>query len=245
MGSTVSNKVLNLTQESPEILSGVRIIKEGMPLNTFYMAKSAGVDPATGAQLYWSYEKDKEGNMIAGTEYVTSDYSDASNHKYYLGSRIPDLYGSLSTNFSWKDLDLSILTTYSIGGKIYESLYNSSMNLTYLSSTWHRHALRRWQKPGDITDVPRIEINGFGYATDRYLVNASYFAIKNITLGYSLPRNLVTRAGLQNVRLFTSVDNLALWSHLDGMDPQYSFGGSTNYDYVPNRTWTIGLEVRF
>ena len=245
MGSTVSNKVLKLTQESPEILSGVRIIKEGMPLNTFYMAKSAGVDPATGAQLYWSYEKDKEGNMIAGTEYVTSDYSDASNHKYYLGSRIPDLYGSLSTNFSWKDLDLSILTTYSIGGKIYESLYNSSMNLTYLSSTWHRHALRRWQKPGDITDVPRIEINGFGYATDRYLVDASYFAIKNITLGYSLPRNLVTRAGLQNVRLFTSVDNLALWSHLDGMDPQYSFGGSTNYDYVPNRTWTIGLEVRF
>ena len=245
MGSTVSNKVLKLTQESPEILSGVRIIKEGMPLNTFYMAKSAGVDPATGAQLYWSYEKDDEGNMIAGTEYVTSDYSDASNHKYYLGSRIPDLYGSLSTNFSWKDLDLSILTTYSIGGKIYESLYNSSMNLTYLSSTWHRHALRRWQKPGDITDVPRIEISGFGYATDRYLVNASYFAIKNITLGYSLPRNLVTRAGLQNVRLFTSVDNLALWSHLDGMDPQYSFGGSTNYDYVPNRTWTIGLEVRF
>lgn len=245
MGSTVSNKVLKLTQESPEILSGVRIIKEGMPLNTFYMAKSAGVDPATGAQLYWSYEKDDEGNMIAGTEYVTSDYSDASNHKYYLGSRIPDLYGSLSTNFSWKDLDLSILTTYSIGGKIYESLYNSSMNLTYLSSTWHRHALRRWQKPGDITDVPRIEINGFGYATDRYLVNASYFAIKNITLGYSLPRNLVTRAGLQNVRLFTSVDNLALWSHLDGMDPQYNFGGSTNYDYVPNRTWTIGLEVRF
>ena len=245
MGSTVSNKVLKLTQESPEILSGVRIIKEGMPLNTFYMAKSAGVDPATGAQLYWSYEKDDEGNMIAGTEYVTSDYSDASNHKYYLGSRIPDLYGSLSTNFSWKDLDLSILTTYSIGGKTYESLYNSSMNLTYLSSTWHRHALRRWQKPGDITDVPRIEISGFGYATDRYLVNASYFAIKNITLGYSLPRNLVTRAGLQNVRLFTSVDNLALWSHLDGMDPQYSFGGSTNYDYVPNRTWTIGLEVRF
>ena len=245
MGSTVSNKVLKLTQESPEILSGVRIIKEGMPLNTFYMAKSAGVDPATGAQLYWSYEKDDEGNMIAGTEYVTSDYSDASNHKYYLGSRIPDLYGSLSTNFSWKDLDLSILTTYSIGGKIYESLYNSSMNLTYLSGTWHRHALRRWQKPGDITDVPRIEIHGFGYATDRYLVNASYFAIKNITLGYSLPRNLVMRAGLQNVRLFTSVDNLALWSHLDGMDPQYSFGGSTNYDYVPNRTWTIGLEVRF
>ena len=55
MGSTVSNKVLHLTEESPEIISGVRIIKEGYALNTFYMAKSAGVDPATGAQLYWAY----------------------------------------------------------------------------------------------------------------------------------------------------------------------------------------------
>jgi hypothetical protein len=55
----------------------------------------------------------------------------------------------------------------------------------------------------------------------------------------------VRKAGLSNVRLFTSVDNLALWTHLDGMDPQYNFSGATDYDYVPNKTWTIGLEVKF
>ena len=245
MGSTVSNKVLKLTNESPEIINGVRVIKEGYPLNTFYMSKSAGVDPSTGAQLYWAYKKDDNGDMIPGSEYITSDYSTAVNCKYYQGSRIPDLYGSIATNLSWKGLDFSMLTTYSIGGKIYDSLYRGTMEVDYATDTWNTNALRRWQKPGDITDVPRIEIGQSYAANDRYLIDASYFAIKNITLGYTLPRNIISKAGLSNVRVFTSVDNLALWTHLDGMDPQYSFSGSTDYVYSPNKTWSFGLEVKF
>jgi hypothetical protein len=246
MGSTVKNKVLKLTKETPEIINGNRVIKEGLPINTFYVSKTAGVDPATGAQLYWTYDKDEEGNMIAGTERITSDYSEANNHKYYMGSRIPDLYGSLSTNLSWKGIDLSILTTYSIGGKVYDGLYASSMNVWYPTDIWHTNYLRRWQKPGDVTDIPRVGIASY-YASymDRNLIDASYFAIKNITLGYNLPRNIIGKAGLQNVRVFTSVDNLGLFTHLDGMDPQYNFSGGTDYDYVPNKTWTIGLEVKF
>ena len=246
MGATVKNKVLTLTKETPEIIRGNRVIKEGLPINTFYVSKTAGVDPATGAQLYWTYDKDDEGNMIAGTERITSDYTEANNHKYYMGSRIPDLYGSLSTNLSYKGIDLSILTTYSIGGKVYDGLYASAMNIWYPTDIWHKNYLRRWQKPGDVTDIPRVEIASY-YASymDRNLIDASYFAIKNITLGYNLPRNIVSKAGLQNVRVFTSVDNLGLFTHLDGMDPQYNFSGGTDYDYVPNKTWTIGLEVKF
>ena len=119
------------------------------------------------------------------------------------------------------------------------------MNTTYSTDTWNSNALRRWQKPGDITDVPRIEIGGQYTTTDRFLVDASYFAIKNITLGYTLPKLWVNKIGLSNVRVFTSVDNLALFTHLDGMDPQYSFGGSTDYTYAPNKTWSVGLEVKF
>jgi hypothetical protein len=246
MGSTVSNKVLKLTSESPEIVSGVRVYKEGLPIRTYYVSKSAGVDPATGAQLYWAYEKDDEGNMKPGTEYITSDYSVANACKYYMDSRIPDLYGSLATNLSYKGIDLSVLTTYSIGGHVYDGLYSSAMNVAYATDTWHTNSLRRWQKPGDITDVPRIEINARRASyLDRYLVDASYFAIKNITLGYTLPKTWMAKAGLSNVRVFASVDNLALFTHLDGMDPQYNFSGSTDYSYVPNKTWTLGLEVKF
>ena len=243
MGSTVKNKVLKLTAESPEIISGIYSTKEGNELNTFYMAKSAGVDPATGAQLYWVYDKDENGNII--NERISDDYNKASTSKYYLGSRIPTLYGSLSTDLSWKGLDLSVMTTYSIGGKIYDSLYASSMNNMYYNNNWNSHILRRWQKPGDITDVPRVEVAGKYTTTDRFLVDASYFAIKNITLGYSLPNNWMKKAHINSVRIFGSVDNLALFSHLQGMDPQYNFSGSTDYAYTPNKTYTVGIEVNF
>ena len=243
MGSTVKNKVLNLTAESPEIIRGIYSIKEGQEINTFYMAKSAGVDPATGAQLYWVYDKDENGNII--NERISSDYSKAANSKYYLGSRIPTLYGSLATDFSWKGFDLNILTTYSIGGKINDSLYAGSMNNMYYNSNWNKHAMRRWQKPGDITDVPRIEVAGKYTTNDRFLVDASYFAIKNITLGYTLPKSWLSKAHMNSVRLFASVDNLALFTHLQGMDPQYNFSGSTDYAYTPNKTWSLGVEVNF
>ena len=243
MGSMVKNKVLKLTSESPQIISGVYIIKEGEELNSFYMAKSAGVDPATGAQLYWVYDTDENGNRI--NERISSDYSKAANSKYILGSRIPDLYGSIGTDLSWKGFDLSILTTYSIGGKVYDSLYAGSMNNMYYNTNWNKHALRRWQKPGDITDVPRIEVAGKYTTNDSFLIDASYFSIKNITLGYRLPKSWLQRANLNSVRVFGSVDNVALFSHLQGMDPQYNFSGSTDYSYTPNRTWSLGVEVNF
>lgn len=55
----------------------------------------------------------------------------------------------------------------------------------------------------------------------------------------------MSKIGLGNVRVFTSWDNVALFSHLDGMDPQYNFSGGTDYNYVPNKTVTVGLEVKF
>lgn len=244
MGNTVSNKVLKLTTQSPELISGVYSTKVGNPINTFYMAKTAGVDPATGAQLYYAYESMNDDGSVNG-EYITDDYSVAANHKYYMGSRIPDIFGSVGTDLTWKGLSLSVLTTYSIGGKIYDGLYATAMDYNYYSQTWNQAALRRWQKPGDVTDVPRIEIAGTNITNDRYLINASYFAIKNITLSYSLPKALVSKARLQGVRVFGSFDNVALWSHLNGMDPQYNFSGSTDFSYTPNKTLQVGFELNF
>ena len=245
MATHNKNKVIKLTDEAPELISGVRVIKEGMPIYTYYMPKSAGVDPSNGHSLYWAYEKDDDGNMVPGSEYITDSYSLANTCKYYQGSRQPDIFGSLGTDFSWKGLTLSVLTTYSLGGKVFDGLYQSDMNLWYLSSTWNKNMMRRWQKPGDVTDVPRSTIAESIANTDRFLIDASYFAIKNITLAYALPANWVSKLGMTGARIFGSVDNLALWTHLDGMDPQYNFSGGTDYDYSPNKTYTVGIELNF
>ncbi len=239
------NKVIKLTKEAPVLTYGVRVIEEGLPIYTYYIAKSAGVDPSTGKALYWAYDKDDDGKMIEGSDYITDDYSVAANCKYHQGSRQADIFGSLGTDFTWKGLTLSVLTTYSLGGKVYDALYNSDMDLWYLSSTWNKNMLRRWQKPGDVTDVPRVEIAGTILQSDRFLIDASYFAIKNITLAYALPMSWIGKLGMTGARIFGSVDNLALFTHLNGMDPQYNFSGGTDYDYSPNRTYTVGIELNF
>ena len=254
LGSTTNNEVLKLTEDD-RITSGIQVIEVGKPLYTFYMAKSAGVDPATGAQMYWVYDLpegmdtpkwngdtpvDNEGNPL--NVYRSSDVSKATTSKWYHGSRLPKLYGSLSTSMNiFEFIDLSVMTTYSIGGWIYESLYSGAMEPMYTGNTWHVNALRRWQKPGDITDVPRAEINGQYAANDSKLVDASYFAIKNITLGFSLPYKYAQKIKAQQIRIYMALDNIALFSHMDGMDPQYNFTGGTGYYYTPNKTYSIGL----
>ena len=246
MGTVQKNKVLKLTEQSNQIINGVKIIKEGYDINTFYMAKSAGVDPMTGAQLYWAYESmDDDGNVTG--EYITDDYAKAATSKYFVGKRTPDLYGSISTDLTlFNCIDFSLLTTYSLGGKIYDSLYYGTMSpMYYASDTWNKNVLRRWQKPGDITDVPRIEVGASRTVTSNYLVNASYFAIKNITLGYTLPASIAKKLYMSSLRVYTSFDNVALFTHLKGMDPQYNLTGGTNYSYSPNKTLSLGLDINF
>ena len=259
LGSTTNNEVINLSEGTPRITSGVQVIEVGKPLYTFYMAKSAGVDPATGAQMYWVYDLpdgmsepewdgdtpvDEAGNPLK--VYRSSEVSKATTSKWYMGSRLPKIYGSLNTDFTiFEFVDLSIMTTYSIGGKIYDGLYSGAMQPMYTGNTWHVNALRRWQKPGDITDIPRAEINGSYAANDSKLIDASYFAIKNITLGFSLPYKYAQKIKAQQIRIYMALDNIATFSHLDGMDPQYDFTGGMGYSYTPNKTYSVGLNINF
>ena len=281
MGTVQRNKVLKLTDQTDQIMNGYQIIKEGYDIHTFYMPKSAGVDPATGVQLYWAYDDidhykqqqsvdadgnpvvDAEGNPVMENvldqdgnpvldyterkEYITNDYSKASASRYFVGKRTPKLYGSISTDLKLFDcIDISVLTTYSIGGKVADSRYNSSMMNFYVGNTWNSNILRRWQKPGDITDIPRVELAGNVVTTDNYLIDASYFAIKNITVGYTLPRSIARKAYLESIRLYASFDNVATFTHLKGMDPQYNLtGNGNNYAYVPNKNFTLGLDINF
>lgn len=242
MGSTIKNKVLHLA-DKPEIISGNYIIKEGETINSFYTAKSAGVDPATGSQLYWVWDTDENGNP--GEPYISSNINKATASKQIMGSRIPNLYGSFTNDFKYKGFDLSIMCTYSIGGKVLDSVYNTFMYGNYVGQAKHKNLERAWKQPGDITDVPKIEIGKAYPITDADLINASYLAIKNITLGYSLPTRLTKGMFMKEIRFTATADNLVLFSHLKGMDPQYNFSGGTTFVYTPLRTISFGVDVKF
>lgn len=256
MGFKNKNTVLALT-DTDVITSGNQVIKVGMPIYTFYMPKSAGVDPETGKLLYWcyEYEKDDEGNVMKddkgveiikpGSEEKTDQSSKATASKYYLESREPKFQGSFGSDFQWKGFDFSFLTTFSIGGLVYDSPYASSMEVAYAGDTWNRAILKRWRNPGDVTDVPAVLIGSGRIATDRWLIDASYFAIKSVQLGYTLPQKVSSKIGLKQLRIFATGDNIRMFNKLNGMDPQYNFSGGTSWAYTPTRTFSLGLDINF
>lgn len=241
MASHIRNKILKLA-DKPEIISGSNIFREGEAVNSFYLPVSAGVDPLTGNQLYW-VDRDKNNKIVP--RYKTDDVTLTTNSREVVGNRIPDLYGSLTNDFRYKGFDLSILTTYSIGGEMLDGVYGSMMNVGYKGYVWHKNALRRWQKPGDITDVPKIMWDQQIRVTDQDLINASYFAIKNITLGYSLSKKWLQKIKMENIRVYATADNIALFTHLKGMDPQYNFTGTVGYTYAPTKTFSLGIDIKF
>ena len=142
-------------------------------------------------------------------------------------------------------MDFSFLTTFSLGGYVWDSVYASAMEVAYSGDTWSSHVLRRWQKPGDVTDVPILELGSTNIAADRWLVDASYFAIKSIQLGYTLPSRWTQKAGIRSLRLFATGDNLWLFTKLNGLNPQYNMTGGTSWAYTPTRTVSLGLDINF
>lgn len=245
MASTVHNKVVSLTGNGEDINNGVFLIREGETLNTFYMARSAGVDPATGEQLYLAYEKDENGAPLPGSEYVTNDATVASGCKWLCGSRMPAVYGSLSSSLHVGGFDLSTMLTYSLGGRIYDSTYRSLMEPSFVGQTYHVNSMRAWQKAGDVTDVPKITTTSTSVINDRFLVDASYLTLKSIAVGYTFSKPWMEKAHIRSARVYASGDNLLMLSAMRGLNPQSSFSGSTSYTYTPNRTVSLGIDLKF
>lgn len=245
MGSTIHNEVLKLTEDGEPIIGSNTIIAEGEAVNSFYLAKSAGVDPATGEKLYVTWTEDPDtGERTYGT---TNNRAISANYREVCGSRIPDLYGSISNDLRFGNWDLSLLCTYSIGGDMLDGVYYSYLYNTYVGTTAHVDRKNAWKNPGDVTSIPKVEIGGstdIAYTQDD-LRDASYFAIKNLSIGYSLPKKWMRAINIESARFVLSGDNLVLISALKGMDPQYNFTGSTGFSYTPERTVSFGVEINF
>ena len=116
-------------------------------------------------------------------------------------------------------------------------------------NNWHTDMRNRWQKAGDVTDVPRLSNNrdaNVNSASSRFLTKANYLSLNNIRLGYNLPASSLKRAGIEGASFFISGDNLWLSSARLGFNPSTSeTGGSDTYRYSPLSTLTVGFKIKF
>ena len=210
---------------------------EGQPIYTWYMAKYAGVDKETGEALYY---KDSENG-----ETTTTNASEATMH--LCGTALPDAYGGFGTSVSYKGFDFSMDFTYQLGGKIYDSSYSSLMSISR-GRSFHADLLDAWTPSNTSSDIPRIQYGDSyaAYTSDRFLVSGSYLSLQDVTLGYTLPRALCSKIGINKVRVYATGSNLWLWSKRQGLDPRQSITGATsNAYYSPIRTISGGITVTF
>src|SRR5690606_19713644 len=178
------NQFTKLPQEDmPQ--AGISKYRLGGSIYEFYIREYAGVDAATGDALYYKDVLGTDGKPT-GVRELTNNINNGSY--YYHGNALPDFNGGVTNSFRYKAFDLSVLVTFSVGGEFYDGNYLSLMHPGSYGSHWHQDILKRWQKPGDVTNVPRLH-NGSstqnGIST-RYLFDGSWANIKNISLGYTI-----------------------------------------------------------
>ena len=226
-----------------EIISGTKKLSVGHSIYDFWLRGYAGVDAADGSALYYKDVLDVNGKV---TDKITTKDQNAASY-YYNGSAIPKIYGGFNSTFSYKGIDLSIFFNYQIGGLMYDSNYAALMHPGAFGSHMSVDMLNRWTATNTVTNVPRLQ-NAYTAATaasDRWLTDASFLSLRNITLGYSIPTNLLKKLTLKSVRIYATGDNLALLSARRGMDPQQTFGGTADNTYVPSRIVSLGLNITF
>ena len=141
------------------------------------------------------------------------------------------------------------MITYGIGGSVLDNAYAGMMHSGSYGNSLHPDIMNAWREPGDITDVPRMEngnVNLVRTQSDRFLTDASFWALKNVNIGYSFGNETTNALGLDNLRISVTGENLYLKSERDGLDPQYNLAGTPpGDDFSPPRIISLGLNLSF
>jgi len=172
-----------------------------------------------------------------------------SERGYTGDSSIPDFFGSVSNSLQYKNFQLDFLFTYSIGGKILDYNYAALMSEGIYGQALHVDHLNGWRNAGDQTSIPRLEegniyLSPTNYDT-RWLTDASYFALKNVNLSYTLNFQTLKDFGIKNLKVFAVGENLFVRTARKGMNPQERFSGTQTNVYLPSRIFSFGVNVTF
>jgi len=245
-----------------DIVSGVNVASVGKPLGTFFLPRWAGVDPATGNPMW--YAKDgtvKRYNFGAsGSALWTDDKGTpvaalgSADYVYLDKGGLPTFYGGWDNTFSYKQFDLNINVVYQGGNYVYNS--SKAAMLTNQFSNNFTDILRRWQKAGDVTDIPKLWLNDqtANQASTRWLEKGDFIRIRTITAGYSFSKNLLNPVGFDNLRFYVQAFNPFIFTKYSGLDPDVNTSGTTQSNIglgvdgrgAPQvRTFTVGLNLTF
>lgn len=229
------NKLLELYNgvQEYEVSTTATKLVVGHSVSEFYINRYAGVNPANGDALW--YTKDGE---------ITNEFNEED--KVMTGKTFDAPWqGGFGTSLSWKGLSLAAQFSWVADRWMFNNdrYFEESNGLYAAYNQSNRLLYDRWKQPGDITDIPRHGVAP--QFDDRFLENASFLRLKNVTLTYSLPQQLLSKSKFfSSARVYLQGQNLLTFTEFTGLDPESS-ANVYQAQYPMSRQFTLGVELSF
>jgi TonB-linked SusC/RagA family outer membrane protein len=266
--TTVKNRVTALAEGNADIIgtthvaaNAFNITRVGYSVGSLYGAVVDGVNPENGRQIFinkngekvqfthvagpgdyrWSYLDGREAPAITAADYQI------------LGNALPTFYGGFNHSFSYSSWDAGLNFTFAGGNYIMNGTRATLLDQRYFNNS--TEILKRWQKPGDITDIPRLVYNdqlsnGNNGPVSTNVEKGDFVRLQNISLGYRVPFTIVNRLGANSIRVYAQVSNAFLWTKYSGLDPESSSNSNSNTSpgvelnaIGQARTYTFGINL--
>jgi TonB-linked SusC/RagA family outer membrane protein len=260
--TTVKNRVTELANGNADIWSSgletSNITRVGESVGAVYVVKTTGVNPQNGLRTYLNRNGQEVQYNPIGSQWLYLDGSrapalDAYADGYVLGNSIPSYFGGVNSTFTIQNFDVFAGFVFSGGNKMYNGTRATLLDNRFFNN--QRDILRRWTKPGDITDIPKLHYND-QYASGSVLMHSanvedgSYIKLRNVSIGYRVPARLYSGVGISSIRIYVMASNFILYTKYTGSDPEISANGDSNTasgrdkNAVPaGKSFTFGLNV--
>lgn len=255
---------------NPHEKGAVTYAKAGYPIGYFNLIKTDGI--FRSQEEIDKYVNDKgekiQPNAVPGDlKYIdyNGDGKIDNNDRQNVGNAFPKMTLGLNLGAQWKGIDLNMFFDGNFGSKIYNAMYFTTV-YNETTSNQYKERLNSWTENNPNSSIPRfvkgVDNNGtdWGY-TDRWLESGSFFRLKTLELGYSIPKRFLSKIGLQSFRVYTAMDNLFTITHYKGYTPDLGINSSDGASisggdgvmtrgcddgrYPTARTFTFGLQVNF
>jgi len=236
------NKVLSLLNNGSDRIGNQFIV--GQPIDIIFTYGWAGVNPADGRPMWYDGSGNYTYNLVA------------NNDQAVRGTRYPKFFGGLNNTVSYKNLSLDFLFQYQYGNKSFVSMFQNIWTSGLSDNNQLVSQIAdQWTTPGQITAVPRLlsrtnHPNNSGALSSalntgstRYLYDASYIRLKNVTLSYNIPASITSKVKLRNVRVFATGINVLTFTKYPGLDPEIPVGFNELGTNPQARTYTGGLQI--
>ena len=226
------------------------IYREGESTLAFYGYEWAGVDPSNGKSVYYVNDPDdkQKGDFTFNGRGATYDYNNANYT--IIGNGIPDVTGGINTTATWKGIELGFNFTYKLGGSLYDGAYKDVADdgyyweriraESYYENMWtptHTDGTQPALAGTDLTDAIQY--------SSRHISSATYLRLKTLTLAYTLPRDVVNKVWMSNVRVYFNAENLLTFSKYKEADPEVNSYSTRGWETPIGKSFIFGINITF